>query len=419
MKSVYHIASLLLLGAAAGGCKDSGDATPKKVKPAHVAHHVEEQDLNTITLTEKAEERLGIVLGEVQMIDIQRKCTLGGEVTVPPGQTRVVSAPLAGTLYTPDGAAVSSPGRKLVLGQQVFELLPLLSPERDVLTPAEQIRVAQTRADIATAQLEAERQVESAKVRVETAQIAYDRAAKLLVSKAGSQRSVDEAEANLRLAKQAEVTAEARHKLFLQIVLDEAEGNLGMHRITAPVAGVLQSIDAAPGEIVVAGAPLFHVVQIDRVWIRVPVYVGQRHEIDIAQDATIAEYGQPPDATARSARYVAAPPSADRDASTVDLFYGLSNDDGRLYPGQKLAVTLSLNSPAQSLVVPFNAVLYDIHGGAWVYEQVEAHAYARRRVAVKYVVGPIAVLSAGPQVGAKVVTDGAAELFGTEFGVGH
>jgi hypothetical protein len=32
--------------------------------------------------------------------------------------------------------------------------------------------------------------------------------------------------------------------------------------------------------------------------------------------------------------------------------------------------------------------------------------------------GPLAVLSLGPEPGAHVVTDGAAELFGVEFGAG-
>ena len=80
-------------------------------------------------------------------------------------------------------------------GQVVFDFKPLLTPERDVLTPAERVQVAQTRADVATAQIESERQVESAKVAVQAAEIAYDRAVQLLKTKAGSQRSVDEADA--------------------------------------------------------------------------------------------------------------------------------------------------------------------------------------------------------------------------------
>ena len=69
--------------------------------------------------------------------------------------------------------------------------------------------------------------------------------------------------------------------------------------------------------------------------------------------------------------------------------------------------------------MPFTSVLYDIHGGAWVYEQQEPLVFARRRVAVEYVDGTNAILATGPEPGRSVVTDGAAELFGTEFGVGH
>jgi hypothetical protein len=101
------------------------------------------------------------------------------------------------------------------------------------------------------------------------------------------------------------------------------------------------------------------------------------------------------------------------------VYYELSNEDGKLYPGQKLAVTVPLTSRAKSLVVPFKAILYDIHGGAWVYQQVDEHVFARQRVSVEYVDRDKAVLASGPNAGSKVVTDGAAELFGTEFGVGH
>jgi len=116
---------------------------------------------------------------------------------------------------------------------------------------------------------------------------------------------------------------------------------------------------------------------------------------------------------------VSAPPSADAVATTVDLFYELANGDGRLYPGQRLAVTLPMRSSHKSLVVPLKAVLYDVHGGRWVYEQTGPGVYVRRRVAVRYVDAAKAVLASGPTAGAKIVTDGAVELFGTEFGVGH
>ncbi len=290
---------------------------------------------------------------------------------------------------------------------------------RDVLTPSERVRVAQTKADVATAQIEARRQIETAKVTIEAAQIAYDRAVQLLRSKAGSKRRVDEAQANLKLAQEGLKTAETRYAFLSGIELDEKAGKLASREIASPVGGTLQGLDSAAGETVAAGEALFSVITTNRVWIRVPIYVGQWREVDTTQQAIVAEFGQHPGGDSRAAAYVPAPPSANPNATTVDIFYELNNEDGKLYPGQKLAVTVPLQSRAKSLVVPFKAVLYDIHGGAWVYERLDQHVFARRRVSVEYVDGDNAVLRDGPEPGSKVVTDGAAELFGTEFGVGH
>jgi hypothetical protein len=63
-------------------------------------------------------------------------------------------------------------------------------------------------------------------------------------------------------------------------------------------------------------------------------------------------------------------------------------------------------------------VLHDIHGGQWVYEQTAPHTYTRRRAQVARLAGGDAVLASGPPVGSKIVTDGSAELFGTEFMTG-
>lgn len=166
------------------------------------------------------------------------------------------------------------------------------------------------------------------------------------------------------------------------------------------------------------GKPLFQLVQLDRVWVRVPIYAGQRRDIDTGSPATVAEYGQHSAGEARPARYAAAPPSADPLAATVDLFYEIDNADGSFYPGQKLAVTLAERTRGAALVVPWSAILYDIHGGTWVYEQSAPQTLARRRVEVLYVEQDRAILAKGPPEGTRVVSAGAAELFGTEFGIG-
>jgi hypothetical protein len=63
-------------------------------------------------------------------------------------------------------------------------------------------------------------------------------------------------------------------------------------------------------------------------------------------------------------------------------------------------------------------LLHDAYGGTWVYVVRAPRIYARQRVVVTDVTGNLAVLSQGPATGARVVTDGAAELYGVEFGAG-
>ena len=101
--------------------------------------------------------------------------------------------------------------------------------------------------------------------------------------------------------------------------------------------------------------------------------------------------------------------SADSQSSTVDLFYELTNAQAAYRPGQKVGVRLVLKNPAQSLVVPYDSILYDMYGSAWVYENTQDRVYVRRRVKVDHVLGEFAILSRGPEIGAQVVTAGAAE----------
>jgi hypothetical protein len=119
------------------------------------------------------------------------------------------------------------------------------------------------------------------------------------------------------------------------------------------------------------------------------------------------------------AQRVAAPPSADATAASVDLFYEVRGGTASLRPGERVGVTIPLTGVGERrLVVPLAAVVRDLSGGSWVYERTDSVTFVRRRVEVAQVVGPNAVLAAGPKPGTVVVTAGAAELFGTEFGVG-
>ena len=67
-------------------------------------------------------------------------------------------------------------------------------------------------------------------------------------------------------------------------------------------------------------------------------------------------------------------------------------------------------------VVPTSAVLYDAKGKTWVYTNPEGLVFVRHAIRIDYIDGDRAVLSDGPASGTAVVTVGAAELLGTEYG---
>jgi len=115
---------------------------------------------------------------------------------------------------------------------------------------------------------------------------------------------------------------------------------------------------------------------------------------------------------------VAAPPTADPLAATVDVYFELDNGDERFKPGERLTVKVQAKWKKEGLGVPRAAVVYDLHGGTWVYAKAGEHRYERRRVEVGTTAGGTAWLVSGLTEGTAVVTDGVAELWGTEFGAG-
>ncbi len=387
--AVLGLASLVL---SAAGC---GSKAPEaaKISPAKIDNPEKESDLATITLTPEAETRLGIQYSQAEFTSVSRSLTVSGEIVPTADAIVSVAAPMAGTLMPGDsGLKVGTPVRK---GQAVFRLQPYLAPERGLST-------------------QLERDIASAETRISAAKLRLARAEQLVRDKAGPQKAVDQAREELALA---ENEARAGRERLEKLKASPAAADV-LIPVAAPRDGVLLRVNAAAGQNVAGSAVLFEVTNLSTVWVRVPVYVGDVDTVDRSSAARIGSLDGDPGSPARSARPVSAPPTADPAASTADLYYELPNGDGRLRPGERVGVTLALKSTEDSLVVPWEAVLHDINGGTWVYENTAPQVFIRRPVEVRDVVDRLAVLSRGPKPGTRVVTSGAAELFGTEFGPG-
>lgn len=88
--------------------------------------------------------------------------------------------------------------------------------------------------------------------------------------------------------------------------------------------------------------------------------------------------------------------------------------------GERLGIeTARVRDAKAAKVIPYSSVLYDPQGRTWTYTNPEPLTFVRHRIHIDFIKGDMAVLSDGPAAGTEIVTVGAAELYGTEFGVGH
>jgi hypothetical protein len=79
--------------------------------------------------------------------------------------------------------------------------------------------------------------------------------------------------------------------------------------------------------------------------------------------------------------------------------------------------TAPVGASGTQTVIPYAAVFYGPSGDTWTYVNPEPLTFERATITIDRFEGDEAVLSSGPAIGTDVVTQGAAELFGTETGV--
>lgn len=73
---------------------------------------------------------------------------------------------------------------------------------------------------------------------------------------------------------------------------------------------------------------------------------------------------------------------------------------------------------ADRLAIPYGAVVWDASGATWTYTSPEELVFVRAPISLERIDGDEAILTDGPAPGTVVVHVGAAELWGTETGVG-
>ena len=337
---------------AACGCNSHAPHTDSAhEKPAKVEKMPVETELAVVTLSSDAIRRLGIETAPVVQQQVSQRRTLGGEAVVPTGRSIIVSAPLSGIVTRPLKQAIPLPGARVAQGEQLLTLVPLLSPERDVLTPAEQVQLVGARANLVAARTVAQGDVDRSRAEVEAAKIALDRSEQLFKDRAGPRRAVDDATAQMNIAQSVLDAAQQRESQLADLLklLEQPTGGSGNAialPLATPISGIVNRLSISEGQTVASGTALFEVVNLDTIWIRVPVFVDILPSIDKARNARLVPLSGgrlAPQLEARESDMieavpVAAPPTADTLSSSADLYYQVDNRQLGLRPGQCVGV---------------------------------------------------------------------------------
>jgi cobalt-zinc-cadmium efflux system membrane fusion protein len=378
---------LLLVPMVLMSCGQERDSA-KKESPAKIDHPVKEDQLTTMTLTPRAEERLGIETVPATYQHMPGFMELGGEIMAPPGTEIKVLAPLSGTVMRAKKAPPLRAGANVKQGQEIMRLL-LMPPEQDLISAQE---------DVARAKM------------TRTEQMFKDGAA--------SEKALQEAQAQLAAATAALNAARGKLNLLNGKGGDSADTGLSSLVLGAPVDGVLYHVYVAAGQTVPASTALFDVVSQSPVWVRVPVYSGSLSRIDLDGNAFVEALGNPNQTPAALAEPVQGPPLSHAISASSDLYYQLSNEDERFRIGERVRVKLTLQSEEKGLVIPWSAIAYDMYGGTWVYVRTAPQVFSRRRVEISRIVDDVVVIKRGIAENDPVVFTAVAELYGTEFGGG-
>ncbi len=379
------------------GCSNRNPEGETAQKPAVVINQVKENTLTEVRLTPEAEIRLGIETRPVELKNMPKTLTVGGEIMSPPGQDVKVTSPVAGIVIGAQSGYFPVAGSFVKNGQEVMRLI-LIPPEMDIISAQEEVRVKQMEYDVVLAEAE--------------------RAEHLLTTKAISEKAFEATRARLARSEASLTAARGRLNLYQGRDLDSVAMALSTYHVESPVNGVIQNMFVTRGQTISASYVMFEVTPMDRFWIRVPVYSGDVLNVDRNRKASISAMGKDDEAGLIHANPIHGPMRSDAGSASSDLYYEVDNKGGLFRAGQKVSVTLTLKSAEESLVVPYSSIIYDMYGGSWVYVKSDLQLYTRTRVELSHVSDTLAVLTRGVQPGDEVVCTGVAELYGTEFGGG-
>jgi cobalt-zinc-cadmium efflux system membrane fusion protein len=201
----------------------------------------------------------------------------------------------------------------------------------------------------------------------------------------------------------------------------------GRYDVLAPGAGVVVDRHVSRGEYVEAGAKLFIVEDLSKVWFVASVFEDHLQAVRVGQAVRVLLDAFPATALAGTVSFVAY--SVDPTSRSVGVRVELDNqqlqswsEDFPLRPGMFGRAELETSSREVALLLPEAALAHE-DDGDYVFVQVEPLGFERRKVDVRYGAGGMVEVVQGLEQGASVAVAGTFLLKSaerqSELGGGH
>lgn len=345
----------------------------------------EENAADAISFLKEQQWRIGLVTTPAEKRELVERLVVPGRVIVPPGSGAIVGSPITGKAVSPGGKGFPKIGDKVEKGQILAYIEPSVAGAEAIQLVANQAQLQIFDADLAVKQLEVETKIRAAELTLKRAQNTLERKQKLADDGITAGKELLTAEHEARIAK-AELDGlrqvlqpyiDARVRLAKVLEQMKASGEVGDRgsdmRVTlrSPISGSVVESNITAGELIDSSRKLFHVVNLDTLWIEANV-----SEYDLAR------IQQAPGASYRLAAYperiVPILPGGGRlidigavvdpDTRTVPIRYEVSNKDGMLRVGMFADLLVETNRRQTALAVPKDAVV-DEGGEVVVYLQ--------------------------------------------------
>ncbi len=246
-----------------------------------------------------------------------------------------------------------------------------------------------------------------------------------------------------RLEKLIEVSAISKSRLLeakSAEVVSKAELDTAMHRyqqsssgkqssfsipILAPISGMLAQVNVAPGQYVHEGDALFHIVNLEQLWLEARIAEADIAALQQPDGAwfTLKGFEQSFNTFDMGGSMVALGGAIDPVSRTVPLIFEFTNPDQRLRSGMFATVQVYTGKAIRGVLVPHSAIFND-GGQEVVYVMLGGETFQRRIVRLGIRDGDMVQLLSGVEAGERVVSQGAyfvrlASAGITEVGHGH